>query len=135
MGGEQFLLADPQCSPTIVCIKCGLVSKSYDTFTKRHRPFWPQKAGPKHTKDKEHILRRDGVTKQFYGDCRDYWYNASETEETRVWLASQKNSKAVREDWQQKFPQCAKLLKVDFKSLDSAALKVPATKVASTQPK
>ena len=97
--------------------------------------FWPQKYGPNHTKDKEQILRRDSAKVPFYGDCQDYWYNASETDDKRVWLASQIDANAVREKWQKKFPECAKLLEVDYKSLDPAALKVPATKAASTQPK
>ena len=53
--GESFMLADPQTSPTIVCIRCGKISKSFDTFTKCHKQYYPQKYGPNHTKEKPQI--------------------------------------------------------------------------------
>ena len=45
------MLADLQTSPIIVCIRCGKISKSFDTFTKLHKQYYPQKHGPNYTKE------------------------------------------------------------------------------------
>ena len=131
--GESFVLADPQASPIIVCIRCGKISKSFDTFIKLHKIYYPQKHGPNSTLEKPQIIHYKLSKDPFIGNCQDYWYDTSEGDDGE-WLASQGNVNADRTKWQKNNPECVELVKIDESSLDVCVF-LPATKVAATHKK
>ena len=131
--GESFMFADPQSSPTLVCMRCGKICKSFDTFTKSHKYFYPQKYGPNHTKEKPQIKNRESAKHPFFGNCLDYWYDASQGDDAE-WAPTQVNVIAQRTQWQDNNPKCVKLVEIDFSSLDAKVFP-PATKVAASKKK
>ena len=122
--GESFLLADPQSSPTIVCMRCGKICKSFDTFTKSHKYFYPQKYGPNHTKEKPQIKNCKSAKDPFFGNCQDYWHDSSQGVDGE-WAPAQVNVNAQQTKWQKINPELVQLVEIDDSSLDVCVSHLP----------
>ena len=123
------MLVDPQFDPTFIYVRCGKISKSFDTITKLNKPYYPQKRGTKGTEEKSQILCHDSSKDLFIESAKIIGMMHLPRTKEEYGRGHKVDVNAEQAKWQNNTPEYKESLKIDIESIDVAARKVPATKV------